>query len=715
MFYKMVLTITSPLLQACSKYVFRTPLRNFRRLVDVHPRVQRSLKQGEAVVALESTIITHGMPYPQNIETAQSVEQLVSENGALAATIAIINGRIKVGLTSEEMEKIAKKNRNEIMKISRRDLPYLVATRGSGGTTVAATMIIAHMLGIDIFATGGVGGVHRDGHVTLDISADLVELGRTPVTVVSSGIKSILDIPRTLEYLETQGVCVATYGVDDCTFPDFYTRNSGCKVPYNLNGPLEAANLIKALKELDLKSGILIGVPVPEQFAANKDMIVAAIEEATREAKIQGISGKQVTPYLLAAIAKITQGRSLDANIALIENNACVAAQISRELSKQSKSYIFGGESVPESVSTPLVIGASILDLSLTMVDEIPKVLDGATYSAKPTESAGGVGRNIAEGIFKLYGTANFISIVGDDQLGRSLLKMIPKPLRNSVMVDEECATSLCTLLFDKTGDCKIILGNMDIHRKITAEIIQRHEELISSAPIIVIDSNLSFEAMACALRLAQKHRRPVFFEPTDMRIAHKPFTLPRNLAEQIRIISPNIYELHTIVEAITGNPVRSKVNNSDPTEILLEKAKYMLTLVQDNFDCIILTLGQQGVLLSLNGNLAASGKPLFDVKTGSYLPITKNAEKVHALRFYNAPKVENIKNVSGAGDSFTSGYITALLRGYDMKNCVALGFLAAERALQSRAAVPLRYFSDDVEETASLEIAIKNLKETSL
>lgn len=718
MLCKMVLTTTSSLLHSSSKYAFRNPFRSFRRLVDVHPRVQRSLKQGDAVVALESTIITHGMPYPQNVETASSVEQLVSENGALAATIAIIDGRIKVGLTSEEMAKIAKlakKNCNEITKCSRRDLPYLVATKGNGGTTVAATMIIAHMLGIDIFATGGVGGVHPDGHITLDISADLVELGRTPVTVVSSGIKSILDIPRTLEYLETQGVCVATYGVGDRHFPDFYTPNSGHTVPYNLNGPQEAANLIKVLKELDLKSGILIGVPVPEQFAASKSMIEAAIEEATCEAKIQGISGKQVTPYLLAAIAKITQGRSLDANIALIKNNACVAAQISRELSKKSKSYMFGGESATKTVSTPLVIGASILDLSLTMVDEIPRVLDGATYCAKPTESAGGVGRNIAEGIFKLYGSANFISIIGNDQLGRSLLKMIPTQLRDSVMVDEECATSLCTLLFDKNGDCKIILGNMEIHDNITAEMIKRREEQISSAPIIVMDSNLSFEAMACILRLAQKHQRPVFFEPTDMRIAHKPFTLPKSLSKQIRIISPNIYELHAIVEAITGTPVSSEVNNSDPIECLLEKAKYLLSLVQDHFDCVVLTLGQQGVLLSLNGALAASGKPLFDVNTGSYIPMMKNTDNVHAIRFYNAPKVENIKNVSGAGDSFTSGYITALLRGYDMKNSVALGFLAAERALQSRAAVPMRYFDDDIEESASLESALKNLKETSL
>uniref|UniRef100_W8C0I5 Pseudouridine-metabolizing bifunctional protein C1861.05 n=1 Tax=Ceratitis capitata TaxID=7213 RepID=W8C0I5_CERCA len=701
------------LVSISSKCVLLNPLRGFKRLIDIHPNVQRSLQQGDAVVALESTIITHGMPYPENIETAQAVEQLVSENGALAATIAIINGRIKVGLTTDEMKQLAAKNHNEVIKCSRRDLPYLVSTQGCGGTTVAATMIIAHMSGIDIFATGGVGGVHRDGHITMDVSADLVELGRTPITVVSSGIKSILDIPRTLEYLETQGVCVATYGVPDFNFPDFYTRNSGCKVPYNLNGPKEAANLIKALKELQYRSGILIGVPVPEQFAANKNEIEAAIQEAIYEARNQGISGKQVTPYLLAAIAKLTKGSSLEANMALIKNNAKTAAQISRELSKTKKSYVFSGEK--KSSKTPLVIGASILDLSLTMLDDLPKVLDGATYRAKPTESAGGVGRNIAEGISKLYGSANFISVVGNDQLGRSLLKMIPGQLKSLVKIDGESSTSLCTIIFDKSGDCKIYLANMEIHDNITPETIQQSEELLRSAPIVLMDGNLSLETMERTLRLAHKYQRPVFFEPTDMRIAQKPFNLAKTLTKQIKFISPNIYELRTIVEAITGETLPTRENNFQSTNILLEEARNLLKQVQDYFDCIVLTLGQQGVMLSLKGEIAVSGKPLFDASTGSYLPIREISKNVYAMRFYSAPRVEGIKNVSGAGDSFTSGFVTALLRGYDIKNCVALGFLAAERALQSRSAVPSQYFTDKNEESTNLQKILKNLKEVTL
>ncbi|XP_036318091.1 pseudouridine-metabolizing bifunctional protein C1861.05 [Rhagoletis pomonella] len=707
----MVWGVASPVLRASLKRTVPSQFRAFKSLIDIHPAVQQSLQQGEPVVALESTIITHGMPYPQNIDTSVAVEQIVSQNGALAATIAIINGRIKVGLTREEMRQLASNSHSEVVKCSRRDLPYLIAKKGNGGTTVAATMIIAHMMGIEIFATGGIGGVHRDGHVTFDISADLIELGRTPVTVVSSGIKSILDIPRTLEYLETQGVCVATYGVEDCSFPDFYTRDSGFKAPYNLRDPKEAANLIKSMRELKVGSGVLIGVPIPEQYAANKNIIEAAIQKAIGEADSQGISGKQVTPYLLEAIAKITKGSSLYANIALIKNNAKTAAKIAQELYKKDSSFTIGRE--PDNCATiaPLVIGASILDLSLTVVDDMPKVLDGATYRAKPTMSAGGVGRNIAECIFKLYGATNFISIVGNDQLGRSLLKMIPPQLRPLVRVDEQNGTSLGTLIFDKNGDSKIMLANMEIHQNITPDMIKGQEKLFRSTPIVVIDSNLSMETMECVLELAQKHQRPVFFEPTDMRIAHKPFTLARSLTKQIKFISPNIYELRTIVETITGTCVSNEDRKIDSIDSLLKEVKILLSLVEGYFDCIVLTLGQHGVVLNLEGETAASGKPLFDPNNGSYLPAGDSTKNVHSARYYAAPTVEKIKNVSGAGDSFTSGYITALLRGYDVERCIALGFLAAERALQSRSAVPGQFFNDNVEETKSLQGVMKDIK----
>ncbi|XP_037931992.1 uncharacterized protein LOC119666786 [Teleopsis dalmanni] len=392
-----------------------TTVNAFKKLIDIHPQVQYSLDKCKPIVALESTIITHGMPFPQNFDTALEVEELVRANGAVPATIAIIDGRIKVGLNNTDLAKLAAKKQNEVIKCSRRDLPFVISQQKCGGTTVAATMIIAHMTGIKVFATGGVGGVHRDGHISMDISADLIELGRTPVAVICSGVKSILDIPRTLEYLETQGVCVAAYqnyGI----FPDFYTRDSGCKAPYNLENPVEAANLIKCLYDLDLNSGILIGVPIPEKYSANKGQITLAIEEAYKKAEQQDVNGKQVTPFLLEAISKITEGKSLNANMALIKNNATVGAQIAVELCKDNiyKDIYLQTEKMHKA---PLIIGASILDLSLTMNDEIPTVLNGATYQIQTKQSAGGVGRNLAEGIFKLHGEANFEEVTFPDHL----------------------------------------------------------------------------------------------------------------------------------------------------------------------------------------------------------------------------------------------------------------------------------------------------------
>ncbi|TMW43376.1 hypothetical protein DOY81_011547, partial [Sarcophaga bullata] len=429
--------------------------RGFKNLIDIHPSVRKALDNHEPIVALESTIITHGMPYPQNLETALEVEDLVRKVGAAPATIACIDGRLKVGLSRDNISQLAKMDRSDVIKCSRRDLPYVIANGKCGGTTVAGTMIVAHMAGIKIFATGGVGGVHRDGHITMDISADLVELGRTPVTVVSSGVKSILDIPRTLEYLETQGVCVATYGSEQGKFPDFYTKDSGCRAPYNLKTPEDAAKLVHVLQQLQLKSGLLIGVPIPEEFAADKNTIKTAIEQAYQEAAEKGIEGKEITPFLLAAIAKITGGSSLKANMALIKNNAKVAAEIACALSKITlKRYNENAhKSIEMSSKKPLIIGASMLDLCLTMVDNIPLHLDGATYHTHVKESGGGVGRNLAEAIYKLHGAADFISVVGKDHMGQSLLQSIPESVRKGVKTDEEKTTSICSILFDKSGN----------------------------------------------------------------------------------------------------------------------------------------------------------------------------------------------------------------------------------------------------------------------
>ena len=294
------------------------------KYLDLSPEVAEALAAGKPVVALESTIISHGMPYPQNVETALMVEKTIRENGAVPATIAVIGGRLKAGLTPEEIEYLGKKGR-AVTKASRRDLPVLVARGADGATTVATTMIIAHLAGIRVFATGGIGGVHRGAETTMDISADLEELAMTPVMVICAGAKSILDLGLTLEYLETKGVPVIGYGTEE--LPAFYTRKSGFGVDYRVDSPEELAAIFRAQRGLDYKGGMLVTNPIPEEYAMDKAVIDAAIEQALAEAKEQGIHGKETTPFLLAKVVELTGGESLESNIQLVLNNARLAAR----------------------------------------------------------------------------------------------------------------------------------------------------------------------------------------------------------------------------------------------------------------------------------------------------------------------------------------------------------------------------------------------------
>lgn len=283
-----------------------------------------ALDKGAPVVALESTIITHGMPYPQNLEMARRVEAVIRENGAVPATIAVLNGEIHVGLGDSQLEQLAQTS--DAAKTSSRDLAADMVQGLTAGTTVSATMRIAALAGIDIFATGGVGGVHRGAEDSFDISADLNELGQTATTVICAGVKSILDIPKTLEYLETQRVPIIAYGSDD--FPAFFTRSSGCKADHRLNSAEEIAKAMALHHALGSGTGILIANPIPEEDALSPEFINGTIEAAVKEAADQGIGGKDVTPFLLARINELSQGRSLKANIALVLNNATLAARI---------------------------------------------------------------------------------------------------------------------------------------------------------------------------------------------------------------------------------------------------------------------------------------------------------------------------------------------------------------------------------------------------
>ena len=297
--------------------------------LSVSPEVREAIASGKPVVALESTIISHGMPYPQNVETAQNVERIIRENGAVPATIAILGGRLTVGCTPDQIEYLGKKGL-KVTKASRRDLPVLLMKGEDGATTVTTTMIGAAMAGISVFAIGGIGGVHRGAEKTMDISADLEELARTPVMVICAGAKSILDLGLTLEYLETRGVPVIGYGTEE--LPAFYTRSSGFKVDYRLDTPKEVADAFRVKRACGLEGGMLVTNPIPEEYSMDPDYIRENIDAAIEECNRLGIHGKETTPYLLDKIQKLTGGNSLKANIQLVYNNAKLGAKVAAEL-----------------------------------------------------------------------------------------------------------------------------------------------------------------------------------------------------------------------------------------------------------------------------------------------------------------------------------------------------------------------------------------------
>ena len=300
----------------------------YKDFLDIKPEVAKAMEEGIPVIALESTIISHGMPYPKNVETALAVEDVIRKAGAMPATIGIIDGRIKIGLTRDEIEYMA--TAENVLKVSRRDFPLVISQKGDGATTVAGTMIAANMAGIRLFVTGGIGGVHRGAGESHDISADLEELKMTDVTVICAGVKSILDIAGTLEYLETAGVPVITYGADE--FPAFYSRRSGFAAECRMDDPAAIAALINTKEKMGLKGGVLVACPLPEEDEIPFEKMDVVIQEALKECEEKKITGKRITPFLLSRVKDLTEGKSLEANIKLVLNNAAVGAAIAVNL-----------------------------------------------------------------------------------------------------------------------------------------------------------------------------------------------------------------------------------------------------------------------------------------------------------------------------------------------------------------------------------------------
>jgi len=305
-------------------------MNQFNQYLDIKEEVKKALDQGKAVVALESTIISHGMPYPQNVEMAKKVENIIRQQGAIPATIAIMNGKIKIGLSSEDLDSLAQEKFVE--KVSRRDMASVIARKAMGATTVASTMICANMAGIRFFVTGGIGGVHRGYEQTLDVSADLEELSKTNVTVICAGAKAILDLPRTMEYLETKGVPVVGYKTK--VLPAFYTRESDISLTLSVESPKELAELVFTKDQLNISGGVLVANPIPKEDSLSSQYINKIIDQAIIDSQEDGIEGKDVTPYLLAKIVEKTEGKSLKANLALVYNNALVGALIATEYAK---------------------------------------------------------------------------------------------------------------------------------------------------------------------------------------------------------------------------------------------------------------------------------------------------------------------------------------------------------------------------------------------
>lgn len=431
------------------------------------------------------------------------------------------------------------------------------------------------------------------------------------------------------------------------------------------------AHLIRVNTELKTNSGILIGVPVPSKYSADKETVDNAIKRAVKDAETQGIKGKAVTPFILSSVSQQTKGNSLSANIALIKNNAKVAAQISKEL------YNCSSNEQPftkSKRSTPVVIGASIADLC--MKSESDLALNGATFKVNSKIYGGGVGRNLAEGLSKFSNeTVNFISTIARDQMGDMVLKTLPSNTIPIISTQTKHSTSVCSVVFDKNGDCKLVLGDMSIHNDITPEQITQNEEIISRAPIVVIDGNMQTATVQRILEICGEHNVPVFYEPTDMNVASKPFEqLPRNLTKNIKYISPNIYELEAICKAL------KPADSIDLPASDLERAYALMEHVGEYFDCIILTLGAQGVMLKQSSGGGSGGGGRGSI----HYPLTK--------------ELNNIVNVSGAGDSFVAGFLTGMLKGLPEEKCVAFGFYAAERALLSESPVPREYFQCDAE-----------------
>ncbi|ETV98439.1 hypothetical protein, variant [Aphanomyces invadans] len=523
--------------------------------------VQDALRVGTPVVALESTIVSHGMPYPQNFTMATEVEALIRQHGACPATIAILNGEICVGLSEEQLHSLASFG-TQATKCSTRDIAAVIARRGTGATTVSSTMRIAHAAGITVFVTGGIGGVHRYVEDTMDISTDLMELSRTPVAVVCAGVKSILDIPRTLEYLETQAVPVVGYRTRD--FPAFFsTTSGGCKAHMQLDSPEDVALLIRTSQDLNLPNGFIVAVPNPAPV--DEEMIDKAIREGLAECQAQGVGGNAITPFLLQRVNELTKGESLTSNIALVKNNAVVGAKIARALADRARPLIPPTTaSLPTSPrlhsTTPdvVIVGGAVLDVISKPTTQFVR---GTSNIGHTKQTWGGVGRNVAECLHRLDVPVLLVSNVGHDSCGDGLLRQLDSlemDLSGVIAVPNHATATYCAVL-TPCGDLDVAIADMTILDNL--EWGESVSVKLASARIVVLDGNLSSDKIRQVTEpLAANRRRLLWFEPTSVEKAVRAV----ESMHRLHVISPNADELRAICNALAESTMATKVAMDD-------------------------------------------------------------------------------------------------------------------------------------------------------
>lgn len=662
------------------------------------PEVRAALRDGLPVVALESTIISHGMPYPANFETAVAVEEEVRQAGGIPATIAILNGVVHIGLTHAEMEGLARKGK-EVKKCSRRDIAALVGAgdptadslgEGTGATTVAATSYLARLAHPDlrVFVTGGIGGVHRGWESTMDISADLTELGRTDITVVCAGAKSILDIPATLEYLETQGVAVVAYQSD--YFPSFFTANSGVKAPYRADSAKEIARMILSNRIMRVQSGMVVGVPISTNDAMNAVHIENAIQQALQEAIGQKLEGKDITPFLLEKVNNLTKGDSLHSNIQLIKQNARIGTQIAKELNNllsslqpnpisqpsfrnsDSSSTSFTAETNSPGVT---IFGGAVVDL---MSISANKVVMGSSNPGKFMQGIGGVGRNIAEGVSRLLAShstpVHLVSALGNDVNGDMLLsacKSLNISTQYSLRVSTH-GTAVYSATLDQNGELVVAVADMDVFTTVTPQFIQssRISSAIATAPLVMIDGNFPVATIKAIVESAHHNKVPVWFEPTSVAKCTK--VVQAEVLHKLTYISPNRLEMLALLKALSSNDVVAGLNvtsvNPEDIEAHIKLVHYFQQ--HSHIPGVIMKMGANGVIV------AAEGK----------------------IRHYPAiPLTQPLVSVSGAGDSLAAGTIWSLVAQPttnankarpSLHTAIKFGLAAAKMSLESAATV---------------------------